>query len=225
MGISVPEIPFRMLEEFVRILHDKNEEVNLTAITDEREIWIKHILDSISPASFIRFKPKNKWIDIGTGGGLPGIPLAILFPHTEFVLMDSVQKKAEAVGGFIRHLGLGNATVICERAETLGQDPGHREQYDGVLARAVASLHVLVELGVPLIHPYGSVVCYKGPDYLMELTAARTAIQKLKAELPKIYHYSLPEDMGNRLILEISKKDTTPAIYPRRPGIPNKKPL
>ncbi len=225
LGVPVSEPQFQLLSEYVRLLAAKNEEVNLTAIRDEREAWIKHILDSIAPAKIVEFKSKSKWIDIGTGGGLPGIPLAILYPHADFVLLDSVQKKVEAIKGFVDSLHLMNVQAIWERAEVLGQDSGHREQYDGVLTRAVAPLRILLELGIPLIHPYGHVVIYKGPDYITELNEARNSVVKLHAESPRVYHYALPEGMGDRTILEATKKEPTPATYPRRPGTPNKKPL
>lgn len=225
LGVPVSEPQFRLFEQYVSLLAAKNEEVNLTAIRDEREAWIKHVLDSIAAARFLDFKSKSKWLDIGTGGGLPGIPLSILFPYTEFVLLDSVQKKVDAVKGFADSLHLMNLQAVWDRAETIGQDGSHREQYDGVLTRAVAPLRVLLELSIPLIHPYGKVVIYKGPDYITELNEARNAIVKLHAEPPRVYHYVLPEHMGDRTILEVTKKEPTPAAYPRRPGLPNNKPL
>jgi 16S rRNA (guanine527-N7)-methyltransferase len=164
-------------------------------------------------------------MDVGTGGGLPGIPLAILFPSINFTLVDSVQKKITAVEEFAHELNLKNVRCIAERAETLGHDEAHRDQYDLVLTRALAPLRILIELTVPLIHLYGYVIAYKGPEYISELSQSQNAIAKLYAESPRVFQYSLPADMGNRTIIRITKKRVTPDVYPRRDGVPAKRPL
>ncbi len=224
-GMSITENQFLKLSEYVDLLKNKNEELNLTAITDVREIWIKHILDSLIALPFIKVKPGMKVIDIGTGGGLPGIPLAIMFPSIQFVLVDSTEKKVAAVQEFAFKLNLKNVICIAARAEALGRDPKHRDQYDIVLSRAVAPLRVLAEITIPLIHLYGQVIAYKGPEYINELVEAMNAITKLQCESPKVYHYELPEDMGARTLIQLTKKRVTPEAYPRREGMPSKRPL
>lgn len=224
-GLAITDSQFKKLSKYVDLLKDKNEELNLTSIVDSKDVWIKHILDSLMAAPFFKVEPGMKVMDIGTGGGLPGIPLAILFPSVEFTLVDSTQKKIEAVREFAHELNLNNVQCIAERAETLGQDIKHRDQYDLVLSRALAPLRILIELTVPLIHLYGHVVAYKGPEYISELAASQNAIIKLKAESPRILQYTLPEGMGNRTIALITKKHVTPDLYPRRDGMPNKRPL
>jgi len=223
-GVAINEEQFSKLAKYLQLLKKKNEEFNLTRITDNREAWIKHILDSLMAAPFID-KPGMKIADIGTGGGLPGIPLAILFPSAKFTLVDSTQKKVEALAEFVSQLGLKNVDCLATRVETLAHMEGHREEYDLVLARALAPLRTLIELAVPLIHPYGNVIAYKGPEYLNELLLATNATAKLRCEAPRVFQYSLPEDMGERTLLKITKKDPSPDLYPRRDGVPTKNPL
>jgi 16S rRNA (guanine527-N7)-methyltransferase len=223
-GVSITEDQFTKLSKYLQLLKAKNSALNLTRITDNREAWIKHILDSLMAAPFFT-KPGTKAADIGTGGGLPGIPLAILFPSAHFTLVDATEKKIAAVEEFATELNLKNVSCISGRVEALGHLTAHREQYDLVLARAVAPLRVLIELAVPLIHPYGNVIAYKGPEYISELALSQNAVQKLKCEAPRIYHYTLPEGMGHRTLLQITKKDPSPDVYPRRDGVPSKNPL
>ena len=224
-GLDITDIQFKKLSQYVGLLKKKNEDLNLTAITDSKQIWIKHVLDSLMSVPFFDVKPGMQVADIGTGGGLPGIPLAILFPSINFTLVDSVQKKITAVEEFAHELNLKNVRCIAERAETLGQDKAHRDQYDIVLTRALAPLRVLIELTVPLIHLYGYVIAYKGPEYISELSDAQNAITKLQAESPRVFQYLLPEGMGDRTIIRITKKRVTPDVYPRRDGVPAKRPL
>lgn len=223
--VKINERKFEKLNQFVQILMKKNEEINLTRITSEEEVWVKHIFDSLIPIRFLKLEKGMKIMDLGTGGGIPGIPMAILYPSIDFVLVDSVQKKVDAVKEFANELNLRNVKVICARAEELGRDPDHRDQYDLVLSRALASLTILIEYCVPLIHLYGHVVAYKGPDYIEELARAQNAITKLHAEHPRVFHYSLPSQMGERTLIRITKKRVTPELYPRRVGVPKKAPL
>ncbi len=224
-GVKITESKYNKMNQFVQLLIEKNKHLNLTRITSEEEVWVKHIFDSLIPTRFLKLEKGMKVMDLGTGGGIPGIPLAILYPSIDFVLVDSVQKKADAIKEFVKELGLRNVKVIAARAEELGRSPDHRDQYDAVLSRALASLPILIEYSVPLIHLYGNVVAYKGPDYLDELSRSRNAIIKLKAEQPRISHYSLPSAMGNRSLITITKKRVTPHFYPRRVGVPKKAPL
>jgi len=224
-GLAITDAQFKKLSQYAELLKKKNEELNLTSITSVPEVWIKHILDSLRAVPFFPIKPGTKVIDVGTGGGLPGIPLAILFPSVQFTLIDSTQKKIEAVKEFAHELNLKNVKCIAERAETLGHEAEHRDEYDIVLTRAVAPLKILAEYTVPLVCLYGRVIAYKGPEYITELIEARNAITKLQCEQPKVFHYVLPQDMGNRTIIQITKKRMTPNVYPRREGMPAKRPL
>ncbi len=223
-GIDLNDEQFKKLSKYLELLKKKNQVVNLTRITDSKEAWIKHILDSLMAAPFVS-KPGLRVADIGTGGGMPGIPLAILFPSNQFTLVDATQKKVDAINEFIFELNLKNARCIQARIETLGQTAGYRENFDVVLARALAALPTLLELGIPLICPYGKLIAYKGPEYLQELSSAINAQEKLRCEKPQVYHYNLPEDMGQRNLMSITKKTVTDSKYPRRDGTPNKNPL
>lgn len=224
-GVKINERKFDKINKFVDLLMEKNKTLNLTRITSEEEVWVKHIFDSLIPLRFLDLKKGMHIMDLGTGGGIPGIPMAILYPSVNFVLVDSVQKKVDAVKEFANELNLRNVKVINARAEELGRDPAHRDQYDIVLARALAALPILIEYCVPLIHLYGYVVSYKGPDYVEELARSTNAIIKLKAEQPRVFHYTLPSGMGERTIIRITKKHVTPETYPRRTGMPKKSPL
>ena len=223
-GISISDDQFSKLAKYLQLLKAKNSVLNLTRITDNREAWIKHILDSLMAAPFFE-TPGMRVADIGTGGGMPGIPLAILFPSAQFTLIDSTEKKMAAVAEFCHVLNLTNVHCMAGRIEALAHEPGHREEYDLVLARALAPLRTLLELAIPLIHPYGNVVAYKGPEYLSELALAKNAIEALRCESPRVFQYSLPEGMGDRTLLSITKKTVTSESYPRRDGIPGKRPL
>lgn len=224
-GFKITEKQFDKLSRFVELLIAKNEQLNLTSITSEEEVWIKHIFDSLIPIRFLKLEKVKLVMDLGTGGGIPGIPLAILHPSIEFVLVDSIQKKVDAIREFVTALRLKNVKVVCARAEELGQNPDYRDQFDVVLSRALAALPILIEYSVPLIHLYGIVGAYKGPDYVDELSRSTKAIIKLKAEQPMISHYNLPGGMGQRSFIRITKKQVTPHYYPRRVGVPKKDPL
>ena len=223
-GVSITEDQFSKLSKYLQLLKAKNEEMNLTRITDNREAWIKHILDSLMAAPFFA-KPGMKVADIGTGGGIPGIPLAILFPSAQFTLVDATEKKVMAIQGFAEQLNLRNVHCVCARLENFGHTEGHRGDYDLVLARALAPLRTLLEYSIPLIHPYGYVVAYKGPEYLQELALSKNAVDKLQCESGQVFHYSLPEGMGERTLLRFTKKTVTKDVYPRRDGVPANKPL
>ncbi len=224
-GVRINEAKYNKMNQFVELLMEKNKYLNLTRITSEEDVWVKHIFDSLIPTRFLKLKKDMKIMDLGTGGGIPGIPMAILYPSIDFVLVDSVNKKVEAIREFVKELKLRNVKVICARAEDLGRNPEHRDQYDIVLSRALAALPILIEYCVPLIHLYGFVSAYKGPDYIDELSRSRNAIVKLHAERPKISHYKLPGGMGNRSFIQITKKRVTPDVYPRRVGVPKTNPL
>ena len=223
--IDITESQFEKLYDFIELLKEKNKNLNLTSISDDKDIWIKHIFDSLMVLNFLQINPEMKIVDLGTGGGFPGIPLAILFPEAEFLLVDSVEKKIKAVQEFVDELGLKNVKTLIDRAETLGQNIIYREQYDVVLSRAVAVLPALMELTTPLLKVNGYLFAYKGRDYVIEVAESKNASEELGVSHPEVFHYHLPEDMGERAILEIKKNKSTPEKYPRKIGKPTKRPL
>lgn len=214
-----------LLEKFINLFIEKNQHINLTKINDGQEFLIKHIIDSLLINQLIDIKSDMQIADLGTGGGLPGIPLAIINPKTKFTLIDSAQKKIKCVNEFTDQLGLKNIIGFSDRLEAIGKNKKYREKFDVVIARALAPLPILLELAIPLVRNGGVFVAMKGPSYLEELNRSVNAMKKLKIEPPAIKTYQLPENMGSRYLLIFHKKNSTPSIYPRQIGMPKKSPL
>jgi 16S rRNA (guanine527-N7)-methyltransferase len=198
---------------------------NLTAIRDKEKIVIKHFLDSLSCYPGIREKSPKKMIDIGTGAGFPGIPLKILFPQMELTLVESVGKKANFCEHIVNNLNLSGVTVIKSRAEELGQSKQHREQYDWAVARAVASMPVLMEYLLPFVKVNGVVLAQKGETGPAEVQSAEKAIRVLGGHIRQLQKVVLPGVAEERYLIYIDKVASTPPQYPRRTGIPTKTPL
>ncbi len=213
------------LHRHADLLAEWNRKISLTSITDPDEIRIKHFLDSLSCELALTGRQINSMIDVGTGGGFPGLPLKLLHPDTALTLADSVAKKTAFLSLIVQELGLEGVSVFTGRAEELGQMPEHRERYDLALARAVAGLAVLVEYLLPLVKVGGMMLAQKGNTALKELAEAQTAITTLggKALLP--IEVTLPDNPEPRYLLLIEKTAHTPPNYPRRVGIPSKRPL
>jgi 16S rRNA (guanine527-N7)-methyltransferase len=213
------------LSEFSALVLEWNRKLNLTSITVHEQFWIKHIYDSLTCLPLIFAFDSISIIDIGTGAGFPGIPLKIAYPQMHLTLAESVRKKADFCQLAIDALGLSDVTVVAERAEVLGQDPIHREQYDWAIARAVAPLNVLAEYLLPLVHIGGRALAQKGGNAGEEISQARNAIQALGGELDNVNAAELPQGFGSRSLITLKKIKPTPDEYPRRPGIPKKTPL
>lgn len=226
MGIAFDEGDLDRVGLYLALLLDANTRFNLTAITDPREAWMRHILDSLTLVPLIAGSAGDgplKVIDIGSGGGLPGIPLAIVLRlgGVEFTLVEATGKKARFVQETIDKLALSNARVINDRAENLGNDRGggHREHYDIVVARAVGKLPVLLELTVPLAKVGGHVLAMKGQKAAEEIAQAKAALHLLHCHV--IDTVATPTGM----IVVIQKQRKTPRAYPRPPGEPSRAPL
>ncbi len=200
-----------------------NERLNLTAIRDPEMVRIKHFLDSLTCLLVMRDTPMERVIDVGTGAGFPGIPLKIVCPAMKLTLAESVRKKADFCRHVVQKLGLTGVEVVQERAETLGQMSAYREQYNWALARAVAEMPVLVEYLLPLISVGGSMLAMKGED--AETQTAEKAIRLLGGQLRRLVPVTLPGVADQRYLVVIDKVAATPPTYPRRPGMPAKKPL
>jgi len=207
------------------LLQDWNQKFNLTSLTEEKEILIKHFLDSLVCFHFMPRSIAFSLIDIGTGAGFPGIPLKIVNPYIRLTLVDSVQKKVEFCKLLVKELGLSDVEVLHARAEDIGQDNHYREKFDWSVARAVADLSVLAEYMLPLTAVGGFMLAMKGAEVGQEVEKANPAISLLGGDINQIEKIFLPENFGERNLILIKKIKPTPQKYPRKPGKPTKKPL
>ena len=202
-----------------------NQKFNLTAIRDVESIRTKHFLDSLSCELAWKGSPPNHLIDVGTGAGFPGIPLKLIHPHLKLTLVESARKKAMFCQHIVDVLGLGGVNIIHARAEDLGQDVKHREKYDWAVARAVSNLNVLSEYLLPLIEIGGSMLAQKGAGAPAEAQSAQGAMKLLGGKLRQLIPVNLPDVADERYLVIVEKVATTPAKYPRKPGIAAKIPL
>ena len=225
LGFHLTRSQLSALSLYERELVDWNMRFNLTAIRDPQEIHIKHFLDSLTCLLPMREKPIERLIDVGTGAGFPGIPLKIVFPNMHVTLVESVGKKAEFCRHVVNILNLQRVEVVQERAEVIGQDPAYREQYDWAVARAVAILPVLAEYLLPLVHVGGSMLAMKGESGPAEAHSAEHAMRVLGGHLRQLLPVTLPGVAEERYLVVIDKVAATPNTYPRKVGVPAKRPL
>ncbi len=217
-----------MLNQFIHYrnqLLEWNSQFNLTAIRTPEEIETKHFMDSLSILLTLQKYQVKSLIDIGTGAGFPGIPLKIVDPSLKLVLVESVEKKANFCRHIIQTLNLEDAGVVVERAETIGQDKAYREQFDCAAARAVAALPVLLEYLLPLVHVGGIVIAQKSAAVEDEIKQAKNACAVLGGGTMQVEPIIIPGLDAERALVIIEKVKPTPAAYPRRVGLPAKKPL
>jgi len=210
---------------FERELMAWNEEFNLTAIRDAEGIRTKHFLDSFSCVLAWKENPPRRMIDIGTGAGFPGIPLKILYPSMRLTLVESVGKKANFCRHMVETLKLEATEVVTARGEDVGQMPDHREAYDWAVARAVANLPVLVEYLLPLVQVGGAMLAQKGQSGPAETHKAEKALKLLGGRTRQLIPVTLPGVADERFLVVVDKVAATPPQYPRKPGVPAKKPL
>ncbi|MDD9939659.1 MAG: 16S rRNA (guanine(527)-N(7))-methyltransferase RsmG [Myxococcales bacterium] len=208
------------LAQFVSLLLQANERANLTAVRDVEGAWRRHVLDSLSLCPFLPSEADAHVIDVGSGGGVPGLVLGIARPDLQFTLVDAIGKKVRLVASMARELDCSNVIVRQGRAETLARpgEPG-REAYDAAVVRALAPMQVLLELVTPFVRPGGTVLAIKGERAAAELADAQRAL----AVLGCIHDASHTTPTGT--IVRIRKRDPTPARYPRKPGEPKRRPL
>lgn len=215
----------KKFELYMDELIEWNKKVNLTAIREPQAIIVKHFYDSMLGMVIPQWTGKGKLLDLGTGAGFPGIPLKIINPDLEVVLVDSLQKRVIFLQNIIEKLCLKNTVAIHGRAEEIGQDQSHREKYDWVVSRAVARLPVLAEYCIPLVKKGGRFLAYKGPEGITEYNEGENAIKILGGAIEGVHTFQLPMDNGERNIIIITKRLLTPAQYPRKAGVPEKKPM
>lgn len=209
-------------QKFNGILTEYNQKYNLTAISDEKEVYIKHFFDSVQPQKY--FASRAKVVEIGSGGGFPSVPLKIVRDDLSFTLIESTGKKCEYLKQVVDKLGFDGVQVLNIRAEDGGKDGALREKFDVATARAVARLNTLCEYCLPFVKVGGRFIAYKG-DADEEIKEAENAIKTLGGAIEKIEKYDLPEGFGKRTVIVIKKVKATPEKYPRGRGLERKKPL
>lgn len=209
--------------KYTKLLFEWNEKINLTAIIDINDIILKHYVDSLTINKYI--KDKENIIDIGTGAGFPGIPLKILNPNNDFILVDSLNKRINFLEKVKEELKLENIKLIHSRVEDLARNKEYRENIDISVSRAVANLSTLLEYMLPFVKLNGICICMKGPNINEEVEKAHKAIQELGGEITKIEKIYLPNTNIERNILIIKKIKNTPKKYPRKAGTPSKQPI
>ncbi|MCM3731999.1 16S rRNA (guanine(527)-N(7))-methyltransferase RsmG [Fictibacillus nanhaiensis] len=224
-GIELSEKQLAQFETYFKLLVEWNEKMNLTAITEKEEVYLKHFYDSVTAAFYFDFKRDITVCDVGAGAGFPAIPLKICFPEIKLTVVDSLNKRI----GFLEHvaneLGLENVSMYHDRAETFAHKQEFRQQFDLVMARAVARLSVLSELCLPLVKKGGHFLGMKGANLPGEVRDGEKAVQLLGGKIQDIYSFSLPIEESERNIVIIEKVKETPKKYPRKPGTPNKSPI
>lgn len=202
-----------------------NKMVNLTSICDPKQFINKHYVDSLFCMTRKEFKNASNVIDVGTGGGFPGVPLAIAEPNKQFLLIDSLNKRIKIVNTLCEEIGITNVTAIHGRAEELAKSKKYREQYDCCVSRAVANLSVLSEYCLPFVKEKGFFLSYKGPDCEHEIKDSQSALQFLGGEIKDQVTIDLSGCELEHQIIVIEKIKKTPSKYPRKAGMPSKEPL
>jgi 16S rRNA (guanine527-N7)-methyltransferase len=223
--IELADHQLKQFETYYAMLVETNKVMNLTAITEPREVYVKHFLDSLTLAKVIDFRQAASLIDVGTGAGFPGIPLKIAFPHLRLVLLDSLNKRIGFLREVVGALGLDGTECVHGRAEEVARRREFREQFDVATARAVARLNVLAEYCLPFVRVNGWFAAMKGAEVEAEVREAKRALSVLGKAAVSVEKLELPFDMGTRHLLVSRKTDHTPRAYPRKPGMPAKQPL
>lgn len=223
LGLTLTAEQIDKFLRFLRLLSEWNRVINLTSIKDEKGVIVKHFLDSLSILPFIE-EENTRLIDVGTGGGFPGLPLKLCLPLLNLSLVDATAKKIKYLEAVCAELSI-DAVCINARAETLGRDGGHREKYDYATIRAVADMNSLAEYTLPLLKIGGRCLAQKGRDAEAEAAAAEGAVRILGGEIESVRPVLVPFSDFVRNVVIIKKVKHTPDDYPRGPGVPRKRPL
>lgn len=224
-GFTLNDLQKKQFERYFELLIEWNKKINLTAITEKEEVYLKHFYDSLAPVlqGHIKNEPV-RLLDIGAGAGFPSLPMKILCPELEVTIIDSLNKRINFLTLLAGELGLDRVHFYHGRAEDFGQDKTFRATFDIVTARAVARMQVLSELTIPFLTIGGRLIALKAAAADEELADAKNALALLFAEVVLTYNYQLPNGDGRNLTI-VEKKKETPNKYPRKAGLPNKKPL
>lgn len=223
INTKLSEEKIENLYKYMNLLIEWNKKINLTAITDEKDIITKHFIDSLTINKYIR--ENTKLIDVGTGAGFPGIPIKILREDIEITLLDALNKRLIFLNEVINEIDLKNITTFHYRAEEAGKNKEYREQFDIATSRAVAPLNILVEYLLPFVKIGGKCICMKGNNIKEEIQESKKAIEMLGGKIEEIDEFELPDSNIKRNIIIIKKINKTPLKYPRKAGIPHKEPI
>lgn len=225
LGIALSEAQTDQFMQYLSLLLEWNEKMNLTAITDPVEVVQKHFIDCISVLPHLDLQGGETMIDVGTGAGFPGVPLKIASPALQVTLLDALQKRLTFLDTLTQSLDLYDVTLVHSRAEDGGQNPDLREQFDLCVSRAVANLAVLLEYCLPFVKVGGKLAALKGPDAAQEIEQAQNALQILGGKVTAVIPITIPQtDLQHQLVL-VEKVAPTPQRYPRKAGKISKKPL
>ncbi|OLN22340.1 16S rRNA (guanine(527)-N(7))-methyltransferase RsmG [Domibacillus antri] len=224
-GIVLSDKQMNQFHRYYELLVEWNEKMNLTAITKQEDVYVKHFFDSLTAAMYTDLTKPFRICDVGAGAGFPSIPLKIAFPQLDVTIIDSLNKRITFLNHLASELKLENVHFVHGRAEEMGRKPEHREQYDIVTARAVARMSVLSELCLPFAKTGGIFVAMKAASAADEMAAAAKAIHVLGGKTENVFSFRLPVEESERTIIVIRKEKDTPKKYPRKPGTPNKTPI
>lgn len=223
IDVNIDEEKANLFKKYMDLLLEWNEKINLTAITEEDEIILKHFVDSLTIAKYLG--ENKKIVDIGTGAGFPGVPISILKQDLNVYLVDSLNKRINFLNEVKEKLDLKNVIPLHFRAEEFGKNKDYREKFDIAVSRAVANLSTLSEYLIPLVKVGGKVICMKGSNTQEEVNEAKFAINELGGKIVQIDEFVLPKTDMKRTIIIIEKIKNTPPKYPRKAGLPAKQPL
>lgn len=221
-NISIREEKIKLFYDYMKYLLEWNEKINLTAIKDEKEFVVKHFVDSLTISEIVG--DNKRIIDVGTGGGFPGIPLKLSKENLDVTLIDSVNKKVMVLNDIINKMNLSNIEAIHTRAEDLAQNKEYREDFDIAVSRAVSNMNTLVEYLIPFVKVGGYVICMKGPGYEEELEASKNAINILGGQIEEIKEMQINNELIRNIVI-IKKIKSTNTKYPRGQGKPLREPI
>jgi 16S rRNA (guanine527-N7)-methyltransferase len=224
-GIKLTAEQLEQFELYYRLLVEWNEKMNLTAITEKSQVYLKHFYDSISLSFFLNMNEVSTLADIGSGAGFPSVPLKIVFPHLKLTIIDSLNKRVQFLKHVSDELGLRESNLVHSRAEDAGRNTSYRDSFDLVTARAVARLNVLCEFCLPFVRQGGTFAAMKGSDAAGEIEEAAYALRELRGQVKADHPFELPIEQSSRHIIIVEKLGKTAAKYPRKAGLPLKQPL
>ncbi|AZZ60899.1 16S rRNA (guanine(527)-N(7))-methyltransferase RsmG [Oenococcus sp. UCMA 16435] len=224
-GLPISNRKMDLFQTYLEFLLEYNKKVNLTAINNPKDVWLKHFYDSLTPLLYLPdMNKKVSLIDIGSGAGFPGIPLKIVNQKFQLTLLDSLQKRITFLDQLISKLNLKNVETVHGRAEDFGNNPNYREKYDFAIARAVSNTNTLLELLLPFVKVGGKIILMKTVHVENEIYEANKALEELGGRVSQSFSFELPND-DSRVLITVDKIKPTKKRYPRRAGVPEKSPI